>query len=261
MSTDLRTDSFIAFLNGTHIRDNSNIKFLPIDVLEIIWDNYVLDNFTLEEIIKFKFNKILFKNIDKYISKLDLIIDSCCIYANLDAIKLLLQDSTIKIQPKSVSYAAIYGHLHVIKWLHINKPDIKFNSSVMDYAAMNGQLHVVEWLHFNRPEFGPNGMGCTEFAMNVAAIYGHLHVVKWLHEHRKEGCNESAMDYAAERGNLNMIKWLHENRAMNLAARNGHLELVKWLYEHRTEGCIKSAMYYAADRGHLEIFNFLKNKL
>ena len=38
----------------------------------------------------------------------------------------------------------------------------------MNYAARYGHLDVVKWLHENRRE------GCTENAMNCAAQYGNL---------------------------------------------------------------------------------------
>ena len=45
----------------------------------------------------------------------------------------------------------------------------------MNYAAINGHLEVVKWLYNNRTE------GCTQVAMDCAAIRGHSDVVKWLH--------------------------------------------------------------------------------
>ena len=52
----------------------------------------------------------------------------------------------------------------------------------MDWAAKYGHLEIVKWLHVNRTE------GCTKNAMDLAAENGHLEVVKWLHENRTEGC-------------------------------------------------------------------------
>ena len=46
----------------------------------------------------------------------------------------------------------------------------------MNWAAINGHLELVKFLHKNRKE------GCTEYAMDLAAKYGHSEVVKWLRD-------------------------------------------------------------------------------
>jgi hypothetical protein len=48
----------------------------------------------------------------------------------------------------------------------------------MNYAALFGHLNVIEFLHENRPE------GCTSSAMDSAAMFGHLGIVKFLHENK-----------------------------------------------------------------------------
>ena len=84
--------------------------------------------------------------------------------------------------------------------------DIKFTEWSMNYAAQYGHLKIVKWLHHNRNE------GCTMWAMDMAAGNGHLEIVKFLHENRSEGCTINAMDYAAKNGHLEVVKFLHENR-------------------------------------------------
>jgi hypothetical protein len=70
-------------------------------------------------------------------------------------------------------WAATYGYLDVIKWLHKN--GIKgCSSSTMDYAAEHGYLDIVKWLHINRTE------GCTKYAIDLAVKNGHLDVVEFL---------------------------------------------------------------------------------
>jgi hypothetical protein len=75
-----------------------------------------------------------------------------------------------------------------------------------EWAAKYGHLEVIKWLHVNRTE------GCTYWAMNYAAEHGHLEVVKWLRVNRTESCTYWAMHGAAENGHLEVIKWLYENR-------------------------------------------------
>ena len=53
----------------------------------------------------------------------------------------------------SMTTAAEYGHLNIVKWLHKN--NFECTTNAMDLAALNGHLEVVKWLHFNR------NSGCT----------------------------------------------------------------------------------------------------
>ena len=71
-------------------------------------------------------------------------------------------------------------------WIHWFQTRCKnsnktITTDAMDYAARYGHLDIVKWLHENRTE------GCTTHAMNGTVRYGHLEIVKWLHENRTEG--------------------------------------------------------------------------
>ena len=83
----------------------------------------------------------------------------------------------------------------------------------MDYAAQFGHLDVVKWLHENRTE------GCTTDAMDLAAKNGHLETVKWLAKNRREGSETAcmldhafkitkAMNWAIIKGRLDIVKVL-----------------------------------------------------
>ena len=137
--------------------------------------------------------------------------------------------SELQFNYLSIDFVAEYGNLPVLIWLH-NRGE-ECTTRAMDYAAMNGHLHVIRWLHENREE------GCTQYAMSWAAERGNLEMVKWFHENRTEGCTTQAMNWAAMNGHLHVVKWLHENRtegcttkAMDWAAMNGHLPIVKFIH-------------------------------
>ncbi|KAH9078073.1 hypothetical protein Ae201684P_019176 [Aphanomyces euteiches] len=110
----------------------------------------------------------------------------------------------------------------------------------MDLAAHFGHLNVVKFLHINRTE------GCSSEAMELAAEHGHMEVLQWLHANRSEGCSSYAMDHAARNGHLEIVQWLHAqgyectHKAMRYAYENGHFSVVKWLHAFRTEGCLRS---------------------
>jgi hypothetical protein len=82
---------------------------------------------------------------------------------------------------------------------------IKYDNTHWNNSAIYGHLHVVKWLHENRKE------GCTEWTMNYAARNGHLDVVKWLHEHRTEGCTLYAVMFASYNDHLHILQFLYEN--------------------------------------------------
>ncbi|KAF1790661.1 Ankyrin repeat-containing domain [Phytophthora cactorum] len=131
----------------------------------------------------------------------------------------------------------------------------------MDYAASYGHLEVLKWLHANRTE------GCTPAAMDWAASYGHLDVVQWLHSNRSEGCTAVAMTAAAMRGHLGVVRWLHCNRTegcledtLSKVVATGNIEVVKWIYENRSEVDSRSAMKEAIIHDRFEIVVYLHSK-
>ncbi len=137
-----------------------------------------------------------------------------------------------KYKNESIDGLAKYGDLEGIKWLHENGEEC--TQDAMNWAAIRGHLEVVKFLHFNRKE------GCSRDAMDKAAGNGHLDVVKFLHINRREGCSTDAMDNAAWMGHLDIVIWLHENRiegcsawAVRLATEMGQLDIVKWLHDNK----------------------------
>lgn len=166
-------------------------------------------------------------------------------------------DPAIKLSALELdSTVARDGKLDLVQWFH--ERDYPFGACAMNYAAQYGHLDVVKFLHEHRTE------GCTVNAMTYAATEGHLEIVKFLHEHRNEGCTTFAMDEAASKGYFDIVKFLHEHRkegcttdAMDFAAIHGHLDIVEFLHEHRTEGCTTDAIDNAAIYGRMEVVKFL----
>ena len=126
------------------------------------------------------------------------------VLGNLDLLKHIVsyQGGEKWYSITSGDWASKNGYLNLL----VLKKDLEYTANAMDWAAFYGHLDVIKWLHENRKE------GCTTDAMDFAAGNGHLEVVKWLHENRKEGCTGDAMDLASENGHLEIVKWLHENR-------------------------------------------------
>jgi hypothetical protein len=104
-----------------------------------------------------------------------------------------------------------------------------------EYAATYGHLDVIKWLHENRIE------GCTRDVMSGAAYNGHLDIVKWLYENRTDGFAAGGMCLAAWSGHLNIVKWLYENRTdeyhikyvmMNQCDYDKNLHILRWLRDY-----------------------------
>ena len=67
--------------------------------------------------------------------------------------------------------AASNGYLSLIK---DRETSMGFTANAMDFAAMKGHLEIVKWLHLNRTE------GCSGGAMVQASAHRHPEVVEWL---------------------------------------------------------------------------------
>ncbi|KAJ3288319.1 hypothetical protein HDU76_007706, partial [Blyttiomyces sp. JEL0837] len=138
--------------------------------------------------------------------------------------------------------------------MEITRTSKGFSKRAMDVAAKNGHLDVVKFLHLNRPE------GCTTDAMDSAATNGHLEIVKYLHYNRSEGCTTRAMDGAAGNGMFHAVSWLHQNRkegctteAMDSAAEAGMYRIVHFLCVNRWEGCSIHGVRIAVQYGFLKV--------
>jgi ankyrin repeat protein len=74
-------------------------------------------------------------------------------------------------------YAAIHGHLEIIKYLIEHGTNIHANNDVaLRFAAANGYLEVVKYLHQNGADIATD----DNLALIWAAENGHREVVKYL---------------------------------------------------------------------------------
>jgi len=116
-----------------------------------------------------------------------------------------LNDRTFRMYtPKNKTFweitadeACKYGYLNV---LIERKDEMVIDEKCMDWAARYGHLDVVRYLH-------SIGKDCTTKAMDNTAWGGHFDVVNYLHFIGKD-CTEQAMDWAAGDGNLEVLEYL-----------------------------------------------------
>jgi len=98
-------------------------------------------------------------------------------------------------------YAALGGHLHIVKWAREN--DCHWGNTCCN-ATKGGHLHIIKWAIENGCDWGD-----TCHAAAAAALGGHLHIVKWV---RENGCDWGDICRAAALGgHLHILQWAREN--------------------------------------------------
>lgn len=157
----------------------------------------------------------------------------------------------------ALDWAALHGHLHVVKWLH-NK-GAAASTNAMDWAALRGHLHVIKWLHENRTE------GCTKQAMEGAIYQGYIDVVAWLYHNKPEARSPRAVDLAVKLGEIHIVQWLHANsgyaakallETAYTASMFGRLEIVQWVYTNYRLST-RVALGLAKVHGHWDVAEWL----
>jgi hypothetical protein len=126
------------------------------------------------------------------------------------------------------AYAALNGHLEVLKWARLNGcPWDEMDVCICSGKWTSGGIPVGTF---------ENGCPWDEETCSYAAKNGHLEVLKWA---RLNGCpwDEWTCASAAENGHLEVLKWSRLNgcpwdeETCSYAAENGHLEVLKWAFQ------------------------------
>lgn len=137
------------------------------------------------------------------------------------------------------------------------------SSRAGEFAALQGHLLVLKYLRKLVPPCPLDFKTC-----NAASRGNQFEILKWL---RKKGCqmNENVCENAAENGNLEMVKWtldffpkLENNTKLTMlemAAKSGNIELLLWMQENKLKWN-ESVCSAAAASGKLEALKFLRDK-
>ncbi len=124
----------------------------------------------------------------------------------------LIESYTLYI-PKDWKKYSLNGNLQHLKWLYKNKylelESSKFyRKPVMDWAAMNGHLNVVKFLH-------SIGKDCTPCAIDWATRNGHIDVVQFLLSFDKP-YTEYATYWAFKFSHLHILQILIKTKKIDL---------------------------------------------
>ena len=113
----------------------------------------------------------------------------------------------------AMNWAAEFGHLHILQWLHQNggSLDGEDDEDFLIMAARRGDLPMSEWLCQQGLD-----LGCFDRdganALSMAVRSGHLRLSQWF---VSQGAEDVPDDY--------------DNDALRLAAQGGHNAIIRWL--------------------------------
>ena len=127
------------------------------------------------------------------------ICNSAAKYGKLDVLGWAVNNNLSQVNVWTTYFAAEFGHLHVLKWLHDRAQ--KFDSWVTFYAAKNNHLEVLKWSRTVGTDWNP--AVCV-----VAARLGHFELLKWA---MNNGCpydKQKCEDAARENFNIEILKWI-----------------------------------------------------
>lgn len=221
-------------------------KYLPYDIIELIWKEYAIKTFTNIELIELGLMDIIKKKIEN---------------GSVFTLPLYSKDidtndcySIKEAEPTFFDYIAGYGHLDILKKIPNDENITLLTKMSLYMAAINGKIEVVKWLFENRHEFRESNFNniIDDDIINHSACFGQLEILKWLNNnYGKYLYSYSAMYLAAMNGHSEIVKWLHFNRSeyddhniinnydyyyktiINFSTITGNIELIKWIYENR----------------------------
>ena len=73
----------------------------------------------------------------------------------------------------TLNHALVGGHLEVVKWLWMNRPDTR-SVDVTDRAAKRGHLHILKWFHTEC------NVTPSRVAFQASSRTENVHVLRWI---------------------------------------------------------------------------------
>ena len=133
----------------------------------------------------------------------ELTINATACQGNLEMVKYCVANKC-PINERACAFAALYGHLECLKYLH-EEAKAPWDSTTARLAAANGHLHILEYL-VERKYYKYDVGACWYAARN-----GHLDCLKYLRETAKAPCDEEAVYYAHEKNHPECLQYLLDN--------------------------------------------------
>jgi ankyrin repeat protein len=174
-------------------------------------------------------------------------------------------DKGHKLDQHDFSYAAVNGHIDIVKYVYDNVQNFDGGFFFLS-AARGGQLDLMKYLHSIGQTSDPNEITDPEDnASDFIARCKDLEALKWLHENGFAFGNFVGF-YAAENGSVEMLKYLNDNgvdlkskyEICDMAAGSGSLEALKYLV---SLGCTftDETFCYAVSSDNIEVIEYVYN--
>lgn len=200
----------------------------------------------------------------------------CASIGSVIRLELVRKYSVVHLDSRIYCFAAMNGHLNVIKWLY--SQGYAFDKNVCISAAREGHIHVLEWLLDNNCEFDeevctatvggqtPDSKTCWDNGNERVRNGGHFEALLWL---LKNGCPvdyHSIVSAAIRNNHVFILEWMRVNSHMDYSGRNylcneaiqsGHLDVLIYLRSHGVDwydGTIH--LYSAALYGFEDIMDY-----
>ena len=190
---------------------------------------------------------------------------------NLEMVKYCVANEC-PIDEHACAYAALYGHLEILKYLH-EEVKAPWDWSTAELAAESGHLHILEYLVECKYDEYP------EWVCAVAARCGRLNCLKYLHETAQVPLDEEVIEAALYSRAHECVQylldkdcpmpegWWYEDGTLfgdptiNQAAEGGNLEMIKYCLARNCPMDGKEACASAASGGSLECLKYLHEEV
>ena len=135
----------------------------------------------------------------------ELTINATACQGNLEMVKYCVANKC-PINERACAFAALYGHLECLKYLH-EEAKAPWDFRTAAWAAENGHLHILEYLVERKYD------QFSTYACKNAANSGHLDCLKYLHETAKAPWDEDAVRVAHEIDHPECVQYLLDNNS------------------------------------------------
>lgn len=180
--------------------------------------------------------------VSKYSTSIALCYEMASIVGDLDSIIWLSKTKRLMLnfhKTSISSYAASYGHLHIVKWLYYNYRK-SFNIIEMyDGAIMNNHVPIIKFLNYVLPD---NKQPKIDIYYG-ACKWGNIDILKTIPLKDKEKKKLSIFiccNLAVKNGHLNILEWIIENVIVNASDLQKELANTK-IYSEYTERSLNTA--------------------
>jgi hypothetical protein len=178
-----------------------------------------------------------------------------------------LYKNNVKFYIKELAiYACRTGNVDILEYLQniVKYKKLNMSDDIVEKAIIYGHLDVVKFIHMNKYIISP-------YCICFAFVHGYLDIIKYLHENKYKLINITYAEYAAKHGHLDILKYLYENglnfygdkiygsNIVTKAVQSGNFEVLKYVCDNG--GDIKydrkNALFIAIGRNYFKMAAYM----